>query len=199
MPFFSISIVRRHLESLFFAALRIEIEWLFPLYPFLFDHALTASVRIIAFASIEYIFPSTSLLSFDESIFLSTFVDASIPYFLSRRLESETSSETHAPVERFRRGNNPSGNGFMGLMTVAKSSDLASFAERLGRGEPSGNGPSGSTSSETQASVERLGRGGNPSGNRPLESMTVFFPLRSRGSAAIRLSAIEPSIADQGC
>ena len=80
-------------------------------------------------------------------------------------LPGSSSSETHAPVERFSRGGNPSGNGLLGSMTLAKSPNLASFAERLGRGDPSGKGPSSSASSEPLAPVERLGRSGNPAGN----------------------------------
>ena len=73
--------------------------------------------------------------------------------------------ETHTSAERFSRGGNPSGNGSLGLTRVAKPSNLVSFAERFGRGDPTGNGPSGSASSVIKASVERSGRNGNPSGN----------------------------------
>ena len=78
-----------------------------------------------------------------------------------------------ASVERSGRNGNPSGNGILALTEVANSSNLVSFAERLGRGDPSGNGPSEPASSVIQASVERSGRGGNPSGIGILVPMAV--------------------------
>jgi hypothetical protein len=53
----------------------------------------------------------------------------------------------------------------LGSSLPSKSSISVSFAERLGRGDPVGNGLPGSLSSETHAPVERFSRGGNPSGD----------------------------------